>query len=313
MKPDRFAALAYRVGLTLILVLACASPGLAQSKGIVVEDRAAIWRTDSSTLITLVNAGTVLELTGRSERWYEVIVPERLGGRGNRGLIALSQVKLVEGSIPPPTRALRSGIPSTTQTARPPSPASAESPVSVRGFAQIGLIGFRARESFEAIFGQAYGSAYGGGAQLQFRSGAYVQASVERFQKTGQRVFVSEGTAFPLGIPQTITIHPISVGAGYKFPIQGYVRPYGGGGVGVYLFKETSPFDEDSERVDERHISYHAHGGLEFRTPYSWLTPAAEARFTTVPDALGTNGASAAYEEDNLGGWQIVGKVLIGR
>ena len=122
MKHDPFGALACRIGLTLILFLACSSPGLAQSNGIVVEDRAAIWRTDSSIVITLVNAGTVLQLTGRSERWYEVIVPEWLGGRGNRGLIAISQVKLHEGSTEPPTRSLRGGNPATTQI--PPQPAS---------------------------------------------------------------------------------------------------------------------------------------------------------------------------------------------
>jgi hypothetical protein len=38
-----------------------------------------------------------------------------------------------------------------------------------------------------------------------------------------------------------------------------------------------------------------------------------EARFTTVPDALGSSGAAAAFGESNLGGWQVFGKILLGR
>jgi hypothetical protein len=305
--------LACRVGLTLIILLMFASTGLAQSKGVVVVDRAIIWRSDSSIALAVVNVGTVLELTGQSDRWYEVVVPEQLGGRGARGLIAKGQVKLVEGSDPPPTRALRGTPPTPPVQPRPSLPQSAGSPVSLRGFGQVGVMAFTARESFEAIFGQAYGPTFGGGVQLQFRSGPYVQGSVERFRKTGQRVFVFEGTTFPLGIPQTVTIQPISVTAGYRFPLRRVVLPYIGGGIGTHLLKEASPYDEPTERVDERHTSYHAHGGVEFRTPLRWVAPAVEARFTTVPDALGREGASAAFEEDDLGGWQLQMKVLVGR
>ena len=67
------------------------------------------------------------------------------------------------------------------------------------------------------------------------------------------------------------------------------------------------------EHVDERHASYHAHGGIEIRTGYSWIAPAVEAKFTTVPDALGSEGTAAAFEETNLGGWQLQFKVLVGR
>jgi len=82
-----------------------------------------IWRSDASIAVAVVNVGTVLELTGRSERWYEVIIPKSLGGRGDRGLIAVSQVKLLEGSNPPPARALR-GSPPPAQIPRPAPPAS---------------------------------------------------------------------------------------------------------------------------------------------------------------------------------------------
>lgn len=307
--------LALRASLTVIVLVTLASPGFAQSKGIVIADRAVIWRSDASIAVAVVNVGTVLELTGRSERWYEVIIPESLGGRGDRGLIAVSQVKLLEGSNRPPARALR-GSPPPAQNPRPAPPArqpAVSAPtVALRGFGQVGLIGFTARQSFEAVLGEAYGPTLGGGVQLRFRPGLYVQGSIERFRKTGQRVFVFEDTTFPLGIPNTITIQPITVTTGYRFPVRGSILPYIGGGIGTYLLKEASPYDEPDERVDERHASYQAHGGVEFRA-HRWLAPAVEAQYTTVPDALGTNGASAAFEEHDLGGWQVQVKVLIGR
>ena len=183
----------------------------------------------------------------------------------------------------------------------------------MRGFAQAGLIAFTARKGFEAIFGEAYGPTFGGGGEIYLRSGAYVQGAIERFRKTGERVFVFEGTVFPLGIPQTITVQPITVTAGYRLRLRNGLRPYIGGGVGFYQLKEVSPFDEAAERVDERHAGYHAHGGVEFRTPYSWIAPAVEAKFAAVPDPLGAGGASAEFDEDDLGGWQLQMKVLIGK
>src|ERR1041385_2424877 len=83
----------------------------AQSQGRVVVDNAIIWRTNASITIASVKAGTVLELTARSDRWYEVIVPAALGGRGQRGLIARTQVQLLPGSVEPPERALRGSAP----------------------------------------------------------------------------------------------------------------------------------------------------------------------------------------------------------
>jgi opacity protein-like surface antigen len=274
-----------------------------------------IWRSDASIAVAVVNVGTVLELTGRSERWYEVIIPESLGGRGDRGMIAVSQVKLLEGSNPPPARALR-GSPPPAQIPRPAPPArqpAVSAPtVALRGFGQVGLMAFTARQSFAAVLGEAYGPTFGAGVQLRFRPGLYVQGSIERFRKTGQRVFVFEDTTFPLGIPNTMTIQPITVTTGYRFPVRGSILPYIGAGIGTYLLKEVSPYDEPGERVDERRAGYQAHGGVEFRA-HRWLAPAVEAQYTTVPDALGTNGASAAFEEHDLGGWQVQVKVLIGR
>ena len=99
--------------LSLFILIAClalplqARAGQAQSQGRIVVESAIIWRTDTSILIGTVRMGTVLDLTARSDRWYEVIVPSSLGGRGERGLVARSQVQLLPGSPEPPERPLR--------------------------------------------------------------------------------------------------------------------------------------------------------------------------------------------------------------
>jgi hypothetical protein len=307
--------LAFRVAMASIGLLVLASPAFTQSQGIVTADRAVIWRADSAVLATVVDAGVVLELTGRSERWYEVIIPASLGGRGDRGLISVNQVRLVDGSELPPARVLRGSDP----PARAPRPVTAPRPLpppgpalALRGFGQAGLIGFAARQTFTAVTGESYGPTFGAGAQLRFRRGLYVEVSIERFRKTGERVFVFNGETFPLGIPNTVTVQPVVAALGYRPPSAASVRPYLGAGIGGYRLQEVSPFDEAGEEVDEWHRGYHVRGGVEFWAR-RWFVPAVEARFTTVPDGLAGTGAATEFDESDLGGWQVYAKILVGR
>jgi hypothetical protein len=298
-----------------VVLLAAPVAAFAQSKGTVVVDGAIIWRSDASVPASVVSAGTVLELTARSERWYEVIIPENLGGRGDRGLIAVGQVKLIEGSEPPPTRALRGSPPAAPQLQPrfpPRAAAIAEPEVALRAFGQAGLRTFTAHHSFEAILGEPRGPIFGGGLQLRFRPGLFIQAGLERFRKTGQRVFVLDGSVFPLGIPDTITIDAIGLSAGYRLPLKGGVLPYTGGGISMYRLREVSRFDDPAERVRVRKVGYHALGGAEFRTT-RWLAIAGELTYSIMPHALGTTGVSAEFGEHDLGGWQLQVKVLVGR
>jgi opacity protein-like surface antigen len=184
--------------------------------------------------------------------------------------------------------------------------------VGVRGFGQVGVIGFSARKSFEAVAGSSFGWSFGGGVEIRFRSGLFVQGSLEQYRRTGQRVYAFEGESFPLGIPSTVTIRPMVVGLGYRPPAAGLVLPYVGVGIGQYRLRETSLFEDPTERVDEIHVGYHGYIGVEFRT-HRWIAPAAEARYTRVPGSLGNGGASAQFDESDLGGWQVTGKILIGQ
>ncbi len=140
----------------------------------------------------------------------------------------------------------------------------------------------------------------------------YVDVGVSRFKKTGERAFVFEGDVVRVGIPDRITMTPLVVTAGYRFPASARSVPYLGGGVGSLEFEETSDFADPDENVSERFTSYHAVGGVEYAAT-RWLFVSGEVRYAAVPDALGAPGIAAEFDESDLGGFSVAVKVLVGR
>ena len=145
---------------------------------------------------------------------------------------------------------------------------------------------------------------FGVGGQVRFDGRIIVEGAVEQSSKTGERVFVSEGEVFKLGMRDTVTVTPVSFTALYRQPGR-RVAFYGGGGIGQYFYKEDSEFAEPGENISERFTSYHVVFGAEFGGLTPILKAAIEVQFTSVADALGTSGASAAFNENNLGGIQL--------
>jgi opacity protein-like surface antigen len=198
---------------------------------------------------------------------------------------------------------------------RPPAPPPPAPSIAVRGFFDVGGTVFTAKDSFEAIFGSSSGPIYGGGGEVALRQGWFFGGRVARIAKDGQRVFVSGGEVFDLGIDTTVTITPIEFTGGYRLSApRRRVIPYVGGGIGTYRYREESEFAAEDDDVDESFTSYHVLGGAEFRIT-RWLGVAGEAQWTTVPDAIGQNPGSvgAEFDETNLGGSTFRVKVVIGR
>jgi hypothetical protein len=200
---------------------------------------------------------------------------------------------------------------------RPPAapPLAAPPPVSLRGFADVGVTVFTASDTFKAIFGTASGPVFGGGAEVALRQGWFVGGRVTRFAKDGTRVFVNDGEVFDLGIDTSVTITPIELTGGYRFQApRRRLIPYVGGGIGTYRYHEDAEFNTSDEDVDESFTSYHLLGGAEYRLS-RWLAIAGEAQWTTVPDAIGQEPTSvgAAFDETDLGGTTFRVKVVIGR
>jgi opacity protein-like surface antigen len=276
------------------------SAAFGQSQVRVLRDQSTIWRQDAPVVATTVKAGTVLDVVGRVGRQYVVVIPPEYGGKGDVGLIAVSQVEVVEKQ--PSTSPVR---------ARPPSrPAAVSRSVEAFGFGDVGYGSWLARNTFSEVLGSSRAPMFGGGFQVRHRN-LFIEGSVERFEKTGDRVAVIGGEVFNLGIADTVRIIPLSATVGYRYAGR-RVTPYAGGGVGTYLYKESSDFADPSENVSEHFMSYHVVGGLEF-VSRGWVRAAFELQFATVPGALGDTGASAMFNERNLGNLHGRVKILVGR
>jgi opacity protein-like surface antigen len=204
------------------------------------------------------------------------------------------------------------------QPARPPvrpQPAPVRATTSVRGFADIGVTSFTAKDSFEATLGSATGTMFGGGAEVVLPQNIFFGVRVSRFTAEGERVFVSGGQTFPLGIPMSVTITPVLLTGGLRFGTpRSKVLPYVGGGIGWHRYQETSDFAGSDDDVNGSFQGYHVLGGAEYRVS-RLLGVAGEAQWAAVPNALGQNplSASAEFGDTDLGGFTIRVKIVIGR
>ena len=292
-----------------MFVAVASSAAFAQSQVRVTRARATIWQRDSPVVVAaIVPNGTVLEVRERQDEWYVVVVPSGTTAAGTLGLIAVSQVEPVPGSGP-----LLPRTPDTVRLppdSRTPGRSVTSHPIEVFGFGHAGYQSWLARKTFDAVLGSSSAPMFGGGVQVRF-SHVFVEASAERFQKTGERVFVNNSDVFKLGIADTVRIVPFFLTAGYR-QAPSRSTAYAGVGVGRFSYRETSDFADPDENVDERFNSYHVLGGVEFAS-LQWLRAAIEVQYTTVPDAFGTSGAAKAFDEHNLGGIQIRLKILAGR
>ena len=185
---------------------------------------------------------------------------------------------------------------------------------SVRLFGDAGVDRLSASRTFNAIFGQDNGSVYGGGGEVVLRSGWFVRVGAWRFKEVGERAVRLDNQTYRLGIPLTVTIFPVEVSGGYRFPIGRQRRfvTYVGAGVSSHAYKETSPFSEGTENVNERFNGYQVLGGLEYRL-HRMFGVAGELQYTTVPDAIGEGGLSAEFNEKDLGGVIMRVRLLLGR
>jgi opacity protein-like surface antigen len=272
MKASRLAAI--RMASIVCLLASLATTASAQATARVTRDQSTIWQPDFRAAAAVVKTGTILTVVGRRDDWYEVLIPAELQTTDlTRGFIFKSSVD-VSGRAP----SSRSTWP--TPARRPESTGTHS--VGVVGIGQFGYSQFSAQRTFEAVLGKAQGNFFGGGAEVRIKNGLFVNASVERFTKTGERVFVADQQVFKLGIPDTITLTPMTLTAGWRFA-NDYATPYAGAGIGRVLYKEVSSFADASENVDTRFTSYHMLGGIEFRN--GWLATAFEVH-SRVPDAL---------------------------
>jgi hypothetical protein len=206
---------------------------------------------------------------------------------------------------------LVTAMPASAQVRRTAPPA--EPDVSFRPFFEAAGEQFAAKQTFDAAFsGKSSGAFWGGGLQIDFRSGIFIELAASRFSKTGERAFVSNGQVFSLGIPLRATVTPLEISAGGRFRISPRVIPYAGGGLTRYHYSETSDFSAAGDDVTADHFGAMVFGGAEIRV-HRWIGVGLEAEFARVSGILGDGGISKAFGETDLGGTGFRVKVLVGR
>ena len=294
---------ACRAFVAIALLVGVSASGAAQGRVRirVTRNQSIIWNMSSLTPITTVQSGTELEVIGREREFFIVRVPASGSRIATIGRIAIAQVTVIEGVAP-------------TLDTRPPDILSIPEPepdLQVFGFGQVGLQRWQAKDTFAAVLGSAQAPMFGAGGQVRVRGRVLVEGSFDYFKKDGERVFVSDGEVFKLGIRDTVRVVPVSMTVSYR-ERAGRFAYYAGVGFGKYLYKEDSDFADPSENISERFTSYHVVGGVEL-VSLSVIKTAFEVQYTTVPDALGTSGASQSFGENNLGGLQVRVKLLVGR
>jgi len=199
------------------------------------------------------------------------------------------------------------------------SPAAAQGPrrqgpgPSFRLFGLASEQQFAAQDTFNATFDSSRGTFWGGGIEVVLPDGIFGDIAISRFQKTGQRAFISGGQSFGLGIPLTATVTPIEVTGGYRFRLKHLpVVPYIGVGVGSYGYQETSSFSDPTDAVDERKIGVLGLVGAEVRV-HTWVRASVDVQDTRITGILGSGGLSQQAKENDLGGLAVRFRIILGR
>lgn len=234
-------------------------------------------------------------------------------------LAGISEVsaQTVQKPAPPPPTAKPAQPPAKKPAPPPPTSARPRERLGIRGLGMAGGITFAARESFDAVLGSPTGVVYGGGVQVTIPAGIYAEVAASRFRENGERVFVGPGEeVFQLGIPIRVTVLPLELTGGYRFRNLFRGAPglvlHAGGGATFVRYEETADFAGSGDDIDERYTGFQVVGGAEYRLQ-RWVGVIGEVGWSSVPDALGESGASAAFDEDNLGGTTFRIKVVVGR
>lgn len=190
-----------------------------------------------------------------------------------------------------------------------PVSSRAQSP-GVNGYFSYGAVSLASSETFDAVAGAPRAASLGGGVQLTrlWRS-LFADIGLSRQQLDGERVFVSDGVVFPLDIPLEVSFTPLDIAAGWRFDRR-RLSPYVGGGVSLITYKESSPFSHAGDDVNERGTGFLMLAGVDVPV-WRFASLGGELRYRAVTGVLGEGGASEAFGEDQLGGFQYALRVTV--
>ena len=164
--------------------------------------------------------------------------------------------------------------------------------------------------SAKAVFdGKSGGPTIGFTGQYGLGESFFIRAGARFFQRDGERVFVAApgSPVFRLGHPLTVRIIPAYGLIGYRFLQGGSLRPYIGVGGGATSYKEESDVAGEIFTSTATKASGHAVAGLDFgRGPIRF---GGEVMYSVAPNAIGFDGVSEVYGEDDIGGLSAVVRI----
>jgi hypothetical protein len=177
--------------------------------------------------------------------------------------------------------------------------------------AHAGYFQMAAGSSASAVFGSSGGGTFGGAVRYTFWRGAFVTAGARTFSKEGERAFVTNPTSpvQKLGFPLRVRLTPIFLGVGYRLRDGKLIVPYAGLGGSLTSYKEESEVAGESFDQDHTDGGFLGFAGVEVGR--GMFRVGAEAGYTTTSGAVGLGGVTKVYNEDNLGGWHVVGKAIV--
>lgn len=306
---------AFILALVLALAAVQAAAGQAREASIgysvrVTREAPIFSQSDArSPVVGRARVGDVLVVVGKENAWYKVRLPagRKLDPTGpDSGYIEVKSVAVAgPGGTPVPVSAGR--------PAAPLGPgAQGWGSLQLRPFGEFAFQAFTAKQSFDAIFGSSTALFYGGGVDLSVARTLRVAVSVTHFQKTGERAFAFNGQSFQLGIPDRVSITPVTFNLVYRFVGSKRFTPYLGGGAGAVIYSETADFAQASDNVSKTGTAFQVVGGVEFPLG-SHLSLALEGQYQSVGGVLGDTGVSQSFNESDLGGTSVRVRVLFGK
>jgi opacity protein-like surface antigen len=188
------------------------------------------------------------------------------------------------------------------------APAAAQTTLSLdAGYADL----TSARRSAQAVFGSSGGVTFGLSARRALGRSAFAGVTARFFRKQGERAFVASPSApvFPLGHPLTARIVPVYGTFGWRFSPDAAFVPYAGAGVGVVRYRETSTVAGlDLDPVSRTKPSGLLFAGVE--RGRGRIRFGLEGSYATAPSTLDAGGVGDVYDESDVGGLAVVGRLV---
>lgn len=177
--------------------------------------------------------------------------------------------------------------------------------LGIRVFGAVDITRMTAARTFDAVLGSPTVRGFGGGVDvLRLWRGAFARVAMSRTTKDGARVVVVDDEVTPVGVSTSVRMMPLEIGGGWRLAPNGRMVPYAGGGLYRLSFEETTDFDERSDDTSATFMGSVFFGGLDVRLS-RLLSVGAELQHRRLANAIGQAGASAAFNEHDLGGLTV--------